>query len=215
MRSLIQSPAQSRDSYELRPSHTKLFPVWSWNPAHMGETGWPHYFTAWVSSAGKTSPTGISQLLPSDTCCPVMHHAAEPGSLFSMTSFVGRRGCWQGPLKPPLLQAEQAQIPLPFLTVEALQLLPILVASAEDTPEEWGYNLTTQPRCCWLFAARVTAGSRSACCSPALWAFATDQTQPGSPSLTYNQKFSISRCMILLLSFLNYVRLPLNHYPSF
>lgn len=65
------------------------------------------------------------------------------------------------------------------------------------------------------FAARVTAGSCSVCCPSSLWAFATDQTQPGSPSLPCNQEFSISRCMILLLSFLNYIRLPLNHYPSF
>lgn len=62
MRFLIQPSAQNRDSYELGPNHTKLFQsapeaLHTWK-----ETAWPHYFTAWVSSAGKTSPTGISHL---------------------------------------------------------------------------------------------------------------------------------------------------------
>lgn len=84
------------------------------------------------------------QLVPFDTCSPVMHHAEELGSIFSMPSLWVLAGCCQGLPKPPPLQGEQAQIPLPSLTVQALQLLPILVASVEDTPEEWGYNLFPQ-----------------------------------------------------------------------
>lgn len=73
-----------------------------------------------------------------------MHHAEELGSIFSMPSLWVLAGCCQGPPKPPPLPDEQAQIPLPSLTAQALQLLPILVASVEDTPEEWGYNLFPQ-----------------------------------------------------------------------
>lgn len=73
----------------------------------------------------------------------------------------------------------------------------------------WG-----KPRCCWPF-----------CCQGHCWFMLSllltntvglcHRPDPTRQWQSYNQEFSTSSCMILLLSFLNYVRLPRNNYPSF
>lgn len=144
MRSLIQPPAQSRHSYELRPSHTKLFPVCSWNPTHMGETAWPPYFTAWVSSAGKTSPTGISHL----NLCLLTLFLLSCTMLKSLALFSPCHPCRQGAARVPpnhLCYRNKPKFLCPSSQCKHFSYWsnwrPILVASVEDTPEEWGYNL--------------------------------------------------------------------------
>lgn len=55
------------------------------------------------------------------------HHCEDPGSVFSVI-LIGAAGCCEVLPLPSHLQAEQAQLPWPFLTRQVLQHLTIMVA---------------------------------------------------------------------------------------